>query len=105
MIEILNFTIMPSKMRVGTLLVKYHDLIMKCDLVVWKKNGEGHLWVRMPESWFTSQKKTSFCYWVTEEKSKEFQKILLKKVFEEYAFDFEKAIELLNKRSGKKTST
>lgn len=79
-LEIGEFKIRPCKMSIATMLVKYHELIMKCDLV-WYPQAK-HYWIRMPERWFTRDKKTSYCYWPTREISDEFQKEMLQKIFD-----------------------
>lgn len=63
-------------------------MILKCDLVYHPKYDKA--WVRMPEVWITPQKKIHYCYWPTKEKSDEFQKEVLKKIFDKYSLDLDK---------------
>lgn len=86
-VEILEFEKRPCKKKIGCLLIRYCELILKCDLVYYPKSSRA--WVRMPEVWITREKKLHYCYWPTKEKSDEFQKIVLNKLFEKYSLDLE----------------
>ena len=90
-VEVLDFRQKVRGVNVGTLYVKYHNLLIKCDLCVYKYS---QVWVRMPEVWFTKDKKTSFCRWPNQQISDDFQKEVLKKTFAKYDLDTEKVIAL-----------
>lgn len=90
--DVLDLKLNPDRKRLGTLLIQYHDLMMKCDLVIHVKTHTP--WVRLPELWITADKKTRFCYWPTKEISDEFQKEVLKKIFDKYDLDVAKLTEL-----------
>jgi len=79
-IEIDEFMIRPCKTAIATMLIKYHELVMKCDLVWYRKDRK--YWIRMPERWLDPVRKTSFCYWPTKEISDQFQKEVLQKIFD-----------------------
>ena len=86
--EILDFISAPTKGRLGQIIVKYHDLVMKCDLVFFIK--EQKAWIRMPEIWLNPTTKLAYCYWPNREISDNFQKLILNKLFEKYSLDAEK---------------
>ncbi len=94
-LEILEYETRPCKFRIGFALVKYHQLVIKCDLVYFPKGKKA--WVRMPEKWFTPTKKTSFCYWPTKEISDQFQKEVLKLIFDKYDLNEDKIAALHGK--------
>lgn len=99
MITIENIDIRPNKLRLATMLIKYYDILIKCDLVLFRKEK---LWVRMPEVWITKEHKMRFVEWESKNKSDEFQESLLNKVFEMVGLDLEKAIELSQEFKKKK---
>ena len=91
-VDVLDFELRQSKTRIGCVLVKYHELVMYCELVYHVKTKKA--WIRMPEHWFTKDKKTSYCSWPSKETSDEFQKEVLNKIFDKYDLDFDKIAEL-----------
>lgn len=87
-VEVLDFQINPCKVKVGFALIRYCEMHIRCDLVYFKK---GHrVWMRMPERWLNNDTKLSYCFWPTREKSDEFQKEVLKLIFDKYDLDLEK---------------
>lgn len=101
-IEIMEFEPRACKRKVGCVLIRYHELLMKCDLVYHPKYEKA--WVRMPEIWLNTQKKLHYCYWPTKEMSDEFQKEVLKKIFDKYSLNLDK-VKLLHASSIEKRST
>ncbi len=87
-LEILDFQLRTCKKKLGCMLIKYFNLVLKCDLVYHPQDKKA--WVRMPEQWLNKTSKMQFCYWPTREISDEFQKDLLKKLFDKYDLDVEK---------------
>lgn len=97
-IEIVEFKKKPIGNNLGKVLVRYHDIFIKCDLVFHVKSKS--IWIRMPEKWITQEKKIRFCYWQDKETSDQFQKIVLNKLFDKYDLDQAKIEELfINSRS------
>lgn len=94
-IEIIAFNKKPIGNRLGRILVRYHDIFIKCDLVYHAKSK--NTWVRMPEQWITQEKKIQFCYWGDKEISDLFQKNVLNKLFDKYDLDQAKVEELFLK--------
>ena len=95
MFEVLDIKEDVTHTRVGTVNVRYYDLIISCDICVYKREK---LWVRMPEIWIKKDKKISFNRWISREKSDEFQEIVLKKVFDVVGWDLKKCIDLMSKK-------
>ncbi len=87
-VEILEFKRHPVGNKIGSLLVKYHDLFIKCHLMFYSKTKA--VWVRMPELWASPEKKVRFCFWNDKGISDEFQKIVLNKLFDKYDLDHAK---------------
>jgi hypothetical protein len=48
----------------------------------------------MPEVWLTPEIKRSYAWWETREESEEFQKIILKKVFDMVGLTLDQAIQM-----------
>jgi hypothetical protein len=93
-LEILDFEVHLSKTKLGCILIQYEDLILRCELVY--HVGEQKAWIRMPEMWFCTDFKKKFAYWPTKEKSDEFQKIALEKLYAKYDLDLNKVAQLQN---------
>jgi len=97
-----------SPLRLALVKVRYYDLIISCDLCLYKREK---LWIRMPEIWVTETKKKRFCWWPTPEISGGFQDLILTLVMKEMDLTLEKAIEMnknfkLNKKKTRqKTQT
>lgn len=87
-IEIMNFHQKACKKKIGCVVIRYHELYLKCDLVYHAKHDKA--WIRMPEVWVTKMKKLSYCFWPSKEISDNFQKEVLKKIFDIYNLDVEK---------------
>ena len=91
MIDVLKVDIKPTNFRMGAILVKYYDSMICCDLCLYK---DEKFWVRMPEVWLSKTFKRQFIFWETKEKSDEFQKEVLKKVFDMVPLTLESAIQM-----------
>lgn len=91
MIEVLKVELKPDKIRIGRLKIKYYDLTIFCDLCLYK---DEKLWVRMPEMWRNKEEKIHFLFWENPEKSDEFQKVVLNKVFETLGLTVEAAVKM-----------
>ncbi len=91
MIDVKKIEIRPSSYRLGIVVIKYYDLVISCDLCVYKKEK---LWLRMPEIWLSETDKKRFVWWEENSFSEEFQNIVLKKVFDMVGLTLEKAIEM-----------
>ncbi len=85
--EIIDFIICPDLKKIGIIMIKYHQLIIKCDLVYFSRDKR--VWIRMPERWVTEEKKAPYCYWETKELSNAFQIEILDKLFSKYEMDLE----------------
>jgi UV DNA damage repair endonuclease len=99
MYEVLKADLRPNTRRIASVLVKYYDLVMNCDICIYKNEK---LWVRMPEVWMTPDLKVRFAYWDGKEKSEEFQDYVLKKVFDMIGLDIEMAVKLKTEAFAKK---
>lgn len=87
-IEILDFNLYPCKTKLADVVVRYEEIILRCELVY--HVGSHKAWIRMPEIWKTQNFKKKFAYWPTKELSEEFQKCALSKIFEKYDLDVDK---------------
>lgn len=88
-IEIVSFEFKPTRYEVGKLVVRYHDMLMHMDLVIYQPQKK--LWLRMPERWIGD--KRQYCYWPNQDMSDNFQKGLLKLLHDKYDVTFETASE------------
>lgn len=102
MIEVISVKIKTTQKRVARVDIKYHDLILKCDLVVYNK--ENKLWIRMPEFWFTKDKKTHFCMWKDKITSDAFQQECLKQIVDKFGINIDVAKRLLLKNKNKSSN-
>jgi len=93
MYEVIRAEYRPNTRRIASVLVKYYDLVMNCDICLYKNE---RLWVRMPEVWLTADQKVRFAYWDGKEKSDEFQDYVLKKLFDMLGLDLAMAQKLKN---------
>lgn len=100
-IEIIDIKLNPTKRSLGTVLVRYENLILKCDLVIHVKSDK--LWIRMPEVWFTPVRKTRFCYWTSKELSDDFQQSVIMQLANEHGITAEKlkALRVESKKKNK----
>ncbi len=87
-LEVLDFIICPDVSKIAFVYVKYHNLVVHCELVYHPQQKKA--WVRMPEKWVSKEKKVRYNQWVTKKKSDDFQKIVLKKIFEKHDLNHEK---------------
>lgn len=91
-VEILEFKLKADARKLGTILIRYHELEMKCELVYNRKDDR--MWVRMPEVWLTPEKKVSYCHWPNRTISDKFQKEVLNKLQENYRVEFKEIKDL-----------
>lgn len=91
MIQVVKVQIGVNLFRIGTVDVKYYDLIIVCDLCLYKNS---HLWVRTPEIWLTKDLKKRFIYFEDRIKSDEFQRFCLDGALEISGLTLQKGIEL-----------
>lgn len=90
MLEIFDVVLKPNASRIGHLNVRYHELVIKCDICLYK---EEKLWIRMPEKW-TGDRKCRFVYWDGKEISDKYQELILNKVFDMVGLDLPKGLEI-----------
>lgn len=89
MIQVVKFTLSPSKKRIALVHVKYHDITLCCEVVIYKRQK---MWIRLPEFWVKDTEKWRFVYFSNLDRSNEFQEIVLKKIFEMVGFDLSSAL-------------
>lgn len=99
MIDVKSAEIAPNKFRIGYVIVMYHDLRLRCEICLYK---DIKLWIRMPEIWLNDAIKKRYVFWDETEKSDEFQKIILKKVFDLIGLTVESAIKIRNEYQEKR---
>lgn len=100
MLKIEKFTPNPTGNSVGRILIRYHALIMRCELMVWKKES---LWIKMPEVWVTPEKKKQFCFWPAKPISDGFQFQVLQLLKDEHGVDLKQALCILQNAKKKKS--
>ncbi len=93
-VEIVEFKKNPLGTKIGRVIVKYHDIFLKCELMFYNKTKS--IWIKMPEQWITEEKKVRFCYWDDKELSDDFQKTVLNKLFDKYDLDQAKVEEIFS---------
>jgi hypothetical protein len=98
MIEIVKVSIKPTPLRIGWVNVKYHQLVLRCNICVFK---EERLFIRMPEV-FLKKEKFSFAFWMTKKDSDTFQREVLKLLKKSIKLDLATAIELKKKGQERK---
>lgn len=91
-VEVVNYIFKPGPTKLAILTIKYHELLMKCELVYFP--SENKVWVRMPELWLNPHKKFSCAWWPRKAFSDEFQKVVLNKIFDKYDLSVEKVAEM-----------
>lgn len=91
-INVLDFEIHPCRTKLACAIVRYGDLILRCELVY--HPGDKKAWIRMPERWLNPKTKLKYCYWPNKEISDEFQKIVLNKIFDKYNLNLDSVAEL-----------
>ena len=108
MIEILEFKIKKDRTKIGVVKVKYHDLVIRTELVYNKPSG--NVWLRMPEMWKDGKNKKSYCSWPRKDISDTFQSIALAKFYKKYDLSPEKIKNIFlekmcekNKKDGQNT--
>ncbi len=98
-IDLLDFMLSPDNKKLGFVYVRYHNLSIQCELVYHARDKK--VWVRMPERWMNKDTKVRYCEWVNTKKSDEFQKIIIKKIFDNHDLSLEK-IQEIHKNNDKK---
>jgi len=81
-IDVIDFQINPCRRKVAFALIRYHQMIIRCDVVYFERDHK--VWLRMPEMWLNPEMKLSYCYWPERDVSDEFQKTVLKIIFDKY---------------------
>lgn len=94
MIKVTKVSLKANLTRLGLVVVKYYDLYISCDLCLYKNE---RFWIRMPEIWDENAKKRTFVFWDEKEKSDEFQKEVLKQIFEMHPLTIEEGAQLRKK--------
>lgn len=100
MLMILSFQESVTRTRMGFVVFRYHDLLMRCDVVYHRL--ENKLWIRMPERW-DRNKKERYSYWPNSHLSDSFQKSMINLLADKYNFTVERAAVLMPKAFPKKT--
>jgi hypothetical protein len=85
-LELLDFMLDKTRRRVALILLRYHELLIECDIVYYPPKDK--VWVRMPEYWYDG-KKTRLCFWPSEAHSDEFQDKVLNLVYLKHNLDIE----------------
>lgn len=91
MIKIISWHLEPTAKRIGKLIIQYHNLLIPCELVLFKKKNEEKLWIRMPETWFNHSQRTRHCYWINDIESQKFQQEVLSMMQSDYNFGLSQA--------------
>lgn len=91
-INVLDFELHPCKTKLGCVIVKYGELILRCELVYHVVDNKA--WIRMPERWINPTFKLRYAYWPEKESSDKFQVEVLKKMFDKYDLSLEKVAAL-----------
>lgn len=99
MIDVKSAEIAPNKLRIGFVIVTYYDLRLRCEICLYK---DIRLWIRMPEIWLNDSVKKQYVFWDDNEKSDEFQKIILSKVFDLLGLSVEKAVAIKKEHNEKR---
>ncbi len=99
MLEVLRVIIRPGPRRIACVHVKYHDIILMCDLCIYKNEK---LWIRMPEHWATPTLKVSSAHWEDKAISDTFQMMVLDMIKKQMGFDLKAAIKIKQEWLSKK---
>jgi hypothetical protein len=94
MLTVLRFDKKINGDAVGVVTVRYYDLIMNCQVVIYRSQK---LWVRMPERWVNGRK-FPYVKWLDVQASDHFQNFVIKKLFDKYNFDLDAALLIKKKR-------
>lgn len=93
-IEVIEYRQLVNTYKIGHLKVRYHDLVLKCDLVLYMKEGVENLWIRMPEHW-TGKIKISYCRWPERPISDFFQMMVLHDLSQNHGVSLSKSKDLM----------
>ncbi len=99
-VEIVSFKLVKCPLKVGCIVIRYHQLQLKLDLVYNPKFKKA--WVRMPEKWISKEKKFSYICWPDKAVSDQFQKTVLELIYSQNSLDDEK-IRIFFEENKKKT--
>ena len=94
MIEIVKVILSPTARRLGTVMVRYHDIMLHCELVLYAKVNHEKLWIRMPKIWFDRTHRMQFAYFSDANISEHFQKVVLQMLELNHGIDLSSAIDL-----------
>ena len=89
-IEVLEFKKKVTAERLGILTIRYYNIVMKCDLVLYRNE---RLWIRMAETW-KNETKRRFVWWNEPESSTIFQTTCLALLHEKFDMHLDAAIEM-----------
>ena len=87
-IELVKWFTKPSRKVVGSILVKYGEMLLRLEVLVYRNI---HLWVKMPELKYDTDKILKLCYWPDKETSDAFQKEVLRQLMEQYGEEVDEA--------------
>ena len=90
MIKISKLGIKPCAYRIGWVNVQYHEVTMRCNICLYKKEK---LYIRMPEVYIKNEK-FPFVFWESPKVSANFQKEVLKLLKVSIGLDVAKAVKL-----------
>lgn len=96
-LEILLFEERYCPLKLGYVFVRYHDLVMRCELVYQARDKAA--WLRMPEYQIGDSFKHVLCHWVSRDLYDKFQNLVLIKLFDKYDLSTEKIAEMYKKHA------
>jgi len=99
MFELVKVVPMPSRNRLGALHIRYHDMLIMCDLCLYKFEK---LYIRLPERWFQDGTKVNFLYMLGEKVNQELQETIIEKIKLTTGLTLERAIEIKKSLFSKK---
>jgi hypothetical protein len=94
-INILDFNVLVCKTKIGIAIIRYGDLLLRCELVYNTKYKK--VWLRMPEIWLNNKFKLKYCHWPNQQISDKFQEKAIGQIYKNYSLNLEKIIELHEK--------
>lgn len=89
MLSVLEAKVDPSKTRIGTVVIGYYNLVLQCDLCLYKNE---HLYVRLPEWRILPEEKRRLAFFPTKDVSDTFQEKILGMVQDMLEITVDKAI-------------
>lgn len=91
MYDVVNIDMKCTDLRIGVVNIRNNKMVVSCDICVYKREK---LWIRMPEVWLDPRTKRRFNWFENTQDSEEFQKIVLKKVFDMIGLTLDQAIQM-----------